>query len=176
MLADYDAKGVAEVMGIAFHRETMPTGTARQKFTVHIHISSGALKRSWKGLSTPSALLIEQAVEHGLPRQALRHLAGFLAGDDKTKIPQIERVVVPKTTLERRSEQLSPHESERTERIARLFVHARRALGTEAEAREFMTTSHPRLDGRSPMEAAKTDLGTRRVEQLLNALEYGLAL
>ncbi len=83
---------------------------------------------------------------------------------------------MPKTTLERRETQLSPEESERTERVARLLVHARRALGTEEEAREFMTTPHPRLDGRSPVEAARTDLGTRRTEGILNALEYGLAL
>ncbi len=72
--------------------------------------------------------------------------------------------------------QLSPQESERTERVARLFVHATRALGTPAEARAFMTTPHPELEGRSPVDAAKTDLGTRRTEQILNALEYGLAL
>ncbi len=53
---------------------------------------------------------------------------------------------------------------------------ALRALGTEAEAREFMTTPHPELEGRSPIDAAKTDLGARRAEQILNALEYGLAL
>ena len=73
-------------------------------------------------------------------------------------------------------DRLSPQESERTERVARLFVHARRALGTEEEARVFVTTSHPELDGRSPVEAARTDLGTRRAEQILNALEYGLML
>ena len=84
--------------------------------------------------------------------------------------------MVPKTTLERRETRLSPQESERTERVARLFVHARRALGTAAEARAFMTTPHPELDGRTPIDAAKTDLGTRRTEQILNALEYGLAL
>jgi len=54
-------------------------------------------------------------------------------------------------------------------------VHARRALGTEAEAREFLTSPHPELDGRSPIDAAKTDLGTRRTEQILTALEYGQA-
>jgi putative toxin-antitoxin system antitoxin component (TIGR02293 family) len=115
-------------------------------------------------------------VEKGLPRQALRHVAEWLAGGDKAKISGLEWGVVPKTTLERRETQLSPQESERTERVARLSVHARRALGTEAEAREFMTTPHPELDGRSPIDAAKSDLGTRRTEQLLNALEYGLAL
>ena len=39
-----------------------------------------------------------------------------------------------------------------------------------------MTTPHPELEGRTPIEAAKTDLGTRRTERLLAALEYGLAL
>ena len=127
-------------------------------------------------MRSPSSTLIEKAVEIGLPRLALRHVAAQIAGADKAKIASLEWVIVPKTTLERRTEQLSPLESERTERVARLFVHARRALGTEAEARAFMTTPHPLLDGRTPIDAARTDLGARRTEQILNALEYGLAL
>lgn len=125
----------------------------------------------------PSPALIEQAVEAGLHRDALRHVAETLAGGDRSKVASLEAVVVPKTTLERRKgKTLSLEESERTERVARLFVHAARALGTEAEAREFMTAPHPELNGRSPFEAAKTDLGARRVEDILDALEYGLAL
>ena len=53
---------------------------------------------------------------------------------------------------------------------------AQQVAKTEAEARAFMTKPHPELEGRSPLEAAKTDLGARRVEQILNALEFGLAL
>ena len=123
-----------------------------------------------------SPVLIEKAVEQGLPRVVLRHVAEQIAGADKTKIAALEWGIVPKTTLERREAQLSPLESERTERVARLFVHARRALGSEAEAREFITAPHPQLDGRTPIDAAMTDLGARRAEQILNALEYGLAL
>lgn len=62
------------------------------------------------------------------------------------------------------------------ERVARLLAQACRALGTEDEARAFMTAPHPALEGRSPVDAARTDLGPRRVERILNALEYGLAL
>ena len=127
-------------------------------------------------LSPPSSVLIERAVESGLPRTALRHVAEWLAGDDKGKIASFEWGVVPRTTLERRNTKLSLPASERTERIARLFVHARRTLGTAAEAREFLTTPHPELEGRTPIEASRTDLGTRRTERLLIALEYGLAL
>ena len=115
-------------------------------------------------------------MRRAFPREALAHVAETIAGNDKAKALALEREIVPKTTLERRESKLSRPESERTERLARLFVQARRALGTEAEAREFMTAPHPELEGRSPFEAAKTDLGARRAEQILNALEFGLAL
>ena len=218
MLTNYDAKAVAEVMGIAFLRGPkvgpLPpaASSATAKGIPKSHASAfdgdfviciddapvlvvqakanntfarftqskGRVDRNSdfrEGLvSPPSPVLIEKAVERGLPRQALRHVAERLAGGDKAKASWLEWGVVPKTTLERRETQLSPQESERTERVARLFVHARRALGTEGEARDFMTASHPQLDGRSPVDAARTDLGARRTEQILNALEYGLAL
>ncbi len=138
--------------------------------------NGGSAHPTSRQLSSPTAVFIEKAVEKGLPRTALRHVAEWLAGGDKAKAAALEWGVVPKTTLERRDTRLSPQESERTERVARLSVHARRALGSAEEARAFMTTPHPELDGRSPVDAAKTDLGTRRAEQLLNALEYGLAV
>jgi len=201
MLANYDAKAVAAVMGIAFLRgdESRPSRSgASRRFVFSIDdcpvrivaVTAGntlaefdasggrakSLVRNAHRIRPPSAVLIEKATENGLPRPVLRHVAEQVAGDNKAEISALEWAVVPKTTLERRLEQLSPQESERTERIARLFVHARRALGTAAEARTFMSTPHPQLDERSPIEAAKTDLGTRRTEQILNALEYGLAL
>lgn len=205
MLTDYDARAVAEVMGIAFLRSAAGAagaggadapGGARAKpgrqpaggyaitdTTTVLYVgeasapSAARLRAHEAGaLSPPSPELIEQAVAHGLPRKALRHVAESLAGGDKAKVARLEWGVVPRTTLERRDAQLSPEESERTERVARLFVHARRALGTEDEARAFMTEPHPELGGRSPLDAARTDLGTRRVEQILKALEYGLAL
>ena len=63
------------------------------------------------------------------------------------KVAALEWSIVPKTTLERRQTRLSPRESERTERVARLFVHARRALGSEEEARAFVTAPHPDSTG-----------------------------
>ena len=217
MLPTYDAKSIAEVMGLAFARgpgaDSPPTATpkagkARSRaipvppapdFVIRVddtplHIvavvtqqlqaiadtprpaAAGRRRSQAPPAPSPSPLLIEKAVEGGLPRTALRHVAERIAGSDPAKIAALEWGVVPKTTLERRGTRLSLQESERTERLARLFVHARRALGTEAEARAFMTAPHPELDGRTPIEAARTDLGTSRAEQILNALEYGLAL
>ena len=159
MLPNYDAAAIANIMGIEFRK-------MKGKATL---LSEGA--------SLPAAVLIERAVESGLPRRVLRRVAEAIVGQDQAKITILEHGLVPKTTLQRRKgRKLTLHESEQTERVARLFVHARRALGTEAEAREFMTAPHPELDGRTPIDAAKTDLGTLRAEQILNALEYGLAL
>lgn len=204
MLPNYDAKAVAEVMGLAFapgpKESREGKGSSKSVFSkfgkdfiIHVgdatvlvvevktqggsRTSGGRASRSAsRRVAPPSPVLIEKVVESGLPRNALRHVAECIAGGDKAKASALEWRVVPKTTLDRREARLSARESERTERVARLFVHARRALGTEAEAREFMTTPHPELDGRSPIDAAKTDLGTQRAEQILNALEYGLAL
>ena len=199
MLTNYDAKAVADVMGIAFQecQGRGPAGAVKParhakaatsaeigKFVITIdhdsvRIVEARTKRAsgdLRNVRPASSVLIEKAVEKGLPRLALRSVAEQIAGTDKAKVASLEWGIVPKTTLERRAAQLSPLESERTERVARLFVHARSALGSEAEARAFMTTPHPQLDGRSPIDAAKTDLGTRRTEQILNALEYGLAL
>lgn len=201
MFTDYDAKAVAEVMGLAFVRGSKEGDVEKGHHEFIIQVDDALMlivevkaNKSWvsfdtskafrgslsqfksRRVSSPSPVFIEKAVESGLPRKALRHLAECIVGRDERKISALEWGVVPKTTLERRESKLSSQESERTEWVARLFVHARRALGTAAEAREFITTPHPELDGRSPIDAAKTDLGTRRAEQILTALEYGLGL
>lgn len=217
MPTNYDAKAIAEVMGIAFLRSSKKglspapivkaakrtserlTGSRNSDFVIFVdNIAIIIVERkatttmapfnrskTFSGfpsnfedrpILSPTPAFIEKAVERGLPREALRHVAEWLAGGDKAKASILEGAVIPRTTLERRDAQLSPEESERTERIARLSVQACRALGTAAEAREFMTTPHPELDGRRPIDATKTDLATRRTEQFLNALEYGLAV
>jgi putative toxin-antitoxin system antitoxin component (TIGR02293 family) len=184
VLPDYDAKAVAEVMGLAFVRGPKEgRGLKGAPASIFITVDGDTLfivgrssHAKGRRVSSPSPILIEKAVESGLPRESLQHVAEAIAGGDRVKASALERGIVPKTTLERRENTLSRQESERTERVARIFVHARRALGSEAEARAFMTTPHPELDGRSPLDAAKTDLGARRAEQILNALEFGLAL
>lgn len=173
MLADYDAEGVAEIMGIA---PASARSGCHEEQVAFVAGSPDAGPVPGKTGSDVSPLLIERAVEQGLPRNVLRHLAERLAGNDRSKVAALEWAIVPKTTLERRSTTLSPPESERTERVARLFIHARRALGSEDEARAFMVAPHPELDGRSPLEATRTDLATRRAEHVLGALEYGLAI
>lgn len=64
--------------------------------------------------------------------------------------------------------------SRATERLARLFVLAEQAFGDEAGAREFLTTPHDRLAGRSPVDCVKTELAFKQVETILDSIRFGL--
>jgi DNA-binding protein HU-beta len=57
---------------------------------------------------------------------------------------------------------------------ARLRRLAVRVWEDEKNAEEFLATPHPMLDGRTPLELARTVEGSRRVTELLLKLEYGL--
>lgn len=40
-------------------------------------------------------------------------------------------------------------------------------LERRGDAREFLSTPHPKLEGRTSLDVALTELGARRVEELL---------
>lgn len=82
--------------------------------------------------------------------------------------------IVPEATFKRRRDRLSPDESEKTERLARVFATALYVWDDEVDARDFLNTPHPLLEGRRPLDVAMTELGARRVEELLAKLFYGL--
>lgn len=81
--------------------------------------------------------------------------------------------IVPEATFKRRT-RLSAAESERTERLARVIAAAEFAWNDEADAREWLTKPHPELGNRTPLEASTSELGARRVEDLLDRLIYGI--
>jgi putative toxin-antitoxin system antitoxin component (TIGR02293 family) len=116
---------------------------------------------------------MERVVGKGLPYASLAHV---VRGYPERQQRHITDIVVPRSTLQRRSEEgrLKPAESERLERIVRLTTLAEQAWESRAEAQQFLTAPHPMLDGHAPLDLAATDLGTRRVEALLWKLEYSL--
>jgi putative toxin-antitoxin system antitoxin component (TIGR02293 family) len=82
--------------------------------------------------------------------------------------------IVPEPTYKRRRELLSPEESERTERLARVIATSEYVWDDDAQSRRFLTTSHAALAGKSPLDAASSELGARRVEELLLKILHGL--
>ncbi len=115
---------------------------------------------------------LESSVSGGLPKVALRRTLERVystAGDVRQAIYR----VVPEATFKRRT-RLSRTEGERTERLARVIAAAEYVWDDTEDAREWLTKPHPELDGRTPMQAAETELGTRRAEYVLDAIFYGL--
>lgn len=117
---------------------------------------------------------LERAVEEGLPKGALKNVAGFVSSS-RDRFKFIYRVV-PQGTYKRRRSHLSMEESERTERLARVIATATHIWGSEETARKFLTSPHPFFSNRQPIEVAFTELGARQVEELLWGIFYGLPL
>jgi len=115
---------------------------------------------------------LEGTISRGLPRRALRRTVERIypaAGEARRVIFR----VVPEATFKRRT-RLSPAESERTERLARVIAAAEHTWSNRADAREWLTHPHPELGGRTPLDSAMTELGARRAEELLDRLFFGI--
>jgi len=116
---------------------------------------------------------LETTVSRGLPKQALKNTVAriFLNSSD---VRRVMNEVVPSATYKRRTKLLSPSESERTERMARIIAATEFALSSKEDAREWLTKPHPELRMRLPIDVAVTELGARRVEDLLSRILFGI--
>lgn len=117
---------------------------------------------------------LEQSVELGLPKTALKNVANFISSQ-RNRYHFIYQVI-PEGTYKRRKTHLSFEESEKTERLARVIATAIHVWDDQKKAKEFLTTPHPFFKDRSPIEVAFSELGARQVEELLWGIFYGLPL
>jgi len=87
---------------------------------------------------------LDSLVSHGLPKHALKAIVdniGIITEERK----QLLYRIVPEATYKRRRDKLSAEESERTERLARIYATAQYVWNSEDEARLFLHTPHPLL-------------------------------
>ncbi len=137
----------------------------------HIADVLGGLPILGRRLVSLSAL--NAAVAQGLPKTALRQtVSRIFAGKSEQK--QLMNRIVPEATFKRRRDRLSAAESERTERMARVVANAEYVWGDRDDARRFLTTPHPALEGSTPVDAAMTEIGARQVEEILGKIFHGL--
>jgi putative toxin-antitoxin system antitoxin component (TIGR02293 family) len=117
---------------------------------------------------------LEKLVIAGLPSESVKIVVDRIYPNALNQYYE----VVPRSTLNRKLSSKSPlpiQYSEKLERLARIYAFALEVWGLEADAREFMSKSHPMLDDRTPFEACMTELGARQVEQILGRLLFGSA-
>ena len=125
------------------------------------------------GRAVTSVLDLNDAVERGLPKATLRIVVQHVFADASNQRAMMHRIV-PEATCKRRRDRLSPAESERTERFARVVAIAENVWHDREQARRFLTTPHPEIGGKTPVEAALTELGARQAEEVMARIVYGL--
>ena len=110
-------------------------------------------------------------IREGIPFERLDRLANRLKLTQET----LTRVLgISERTLQRRrrSERLSPAESDRFGRLERLYDMALRAFDqNEEEARYWLTTSKRAFDGETPVQHLDTEPGARAVEEMLVVID-----
>jgi putative toxin-antitoxin system antitoxin component (TIGR02293 family) len=115
---------------------------------------------------------LEQVVAAGLPLRALDAAVRYVAGNGRAATA-LKDGLVPRATRSRRT-RLKLGESERVERLARTMALAEEVWENREDAVAFLNEPHPMLEEKAPLDMAATELGARRVEQLLTQMEYGL--
>ena len=125
------------------------------------------------GKTVSSLLDLNDAVERGLPKATLRIVVQRIFPDASEQRALMHRIV-PEATYKRRRDRLSPAESERTERLARVVAIAEDVWQDRDQARRFLTTPHPEIGGKTPVDAALTELGARQAEEVMARIVYGL--
>jgi putative toxin-antitoxin system antitoxin component (TIGR02293 family) len=58
--------------------------------------------------------------------------------------------------------------------MARVVAMAEHVWENREQARRFLTTPHPEIEGKTPLDAAMTELGARQAEEVMARIVYGV--
>ncbi|MBS0185504.1 MAG: DUF2384 domain-containing protein [Proteobacteria bacterium] len=107
-------------------------------------------------------------IEEGIPKKSLRTILEDL-GQEK-KIYEI----IPEGTYKKRKNIFKLAESERVERLARVYATAIHVFNEKEAAVAFMVSPHQLFGGRSPLSISRTERGARELEEMLWQVYFGL--
>lgn len=147
---------------------------AAYEVTLTVPSSKRRLKGvSIPGLDTGDLMVCMNAVKQGLPVRVVDDLCREL---ELSRSTLAKRAGIPERTLIRRMQgkSLTPGQSERIVRLARMFDRAVRVLGSKEHARRWLNSPRPQLNGSAPLEMADTELGAEEVAHLLGRIEHGV--
>ena len=90
---------------------------------------------------------------------------------------ELERLVIPRRTLDYRrakGQRLSPEESDRLLRIVHAVTRADEVFGDDATAHTWLRRRNRALRGARPLDLLDTDGGAAAVDAVLGRIEYGV--
>jgi putative toxin-antitoxin system antitoxin component (TIGR02293 family) len=120
-----------------------------------------------------SAAQLTETLRTGLPYASLEALIS------KLHLPRSGAAAalnLPERTLARRRKEkkLSPDESDRVLRLARLFSHAANVLESDENAAVWFSRPNRALRGNTPLSLIDTETGAREVEDVLWRIAHGI--
>jgi putative toxin-antitoxin system antitoxin component (TIGR02293 family) len=116
---------------------------------------------------------LARIVVRRIPLKALAHVKR--GGFSEQEIA--DYVIPPRTRRHRkvRREPLTVEESDRLVRLTRIQAMAEDVFGDAENANGWLRENLGILDGKSPLEVARTESGARVIEQILAKIDWGAA-
>jgi putative toxin-antitoxin system antitoxin component (TIGR02293 family) len=112
-------------------------------------------------------------VRRGLPVGAVQ----FVLDSGRLSLAELDRIVLPRKTLTNRRKlgTLTPEQSDRLVRVARVLAVAEETFGSREKAAVWLRRATTVLGGEYPLQVLDTDEGAREVETLLGRIAHGVA-
>jgi putative toxin-antitoxin system antitoxin component (TIGR02293 family) len=123
------------------------------------------------GREIDTDLELDAAIADGLPSGSL----AALMREANLSARDLAPIMPPRTQMASKArERLTPEQSDRLARLARLFSLAEEALGSSDKARSWMNRPNRALGGKRPLELARRSSGSLLVEQVLGRINHGV--
>ena len=162
---------------VATKKAVRVSGTKKQPSTVR----SGAIENivvfhhsDWLEINEPSPLKIISEITAGLPFSRFESLQAIIGLPANQLAATIN---LPASTLARKKKtgQLTPDQSERLIRLARIMELAIHLFEGDADAaRRWLKAPREALGGNTPLQMVATEIGAREVENLIDRLQEGV--
>jgi putative toxin-antitoxin system antitoxin component (TIGR02293 family) len=116
--------------------------------------------------------LVEQ-IRKGLPFSAMEYLRSIL---DLPRDDMSDYLGMTLRTLQRRQSQkvFGMEESAKIIRLARVYLRAKRIMGSQEDAVAWLRHDSVTLNNKSPLDLMDTPIGEEKVHALLSRIEYGV--
>lgn len=125
--------------------------------------------------------LLEPAtiIRAGIPASAMLRIKKVAGLSDEQ---MAQTVGISRRTFSRRiqevnmniNKQLTPTESDRLYRLARIVARATEVFGDEHEAQRWLNEPKNALQGQTPLEVIMTEPGVHQVDVMLGRIEHGI--
>lgn len=125
------------------------------------------------GHSVRSGRELVAAMRDGLPVGAIEHVIA----SGRLSLAEVDLVVLPRKTLSHRRKigTLTPDQSDRLMRTARVIAAAEETFGSQEKAATWLRRPTTALGGDAPLSLLDTSEGALIVEDLLARIDHGLA-